>query len=577
MSTGIRSFFSNLRKKRIIEILAAFIAGGWLIIEFVDRILVAHYHFPDKTIDITFITLLCALFCTLIWRWFSGREKPRKFKLELVLIPLVVLITVLMDINLLLHLKGPEPEIIPAAKWKNSIAVLPFVDMSPQKDQEYFCDGMTEELINRLSNIRELRVPARTSAFMFKGKAEDIRDIGRKLDVRTVLEGSIRKIGSQLRVTAQLINISDGYHLWSETFDRELKDVFNIWDEVSLAVTDKLKLTLLDEEKAKVTKRYTENIEAHNLYLEGEYLSLTYGATEIEKAIQCFEQALQKDPRFILPYSGLADAYYHMPYFGNLPPKEAVPMAKAYLKKALDIDENQAETHASMGRIMAFYDWDWKGAEREFKRALELNPNSSIIHLHYGHFLTVVGRLKEAVQEAKRAMELDPLSVSANYNVGEELIYAGQIDKGIEVVKKAIIMNPNRYWSYHLLGWAYLKKSMMNESLAAFKKACDLFGESSLSIACLSIVYYKTGARVEADKLFDGLKETATHAYVPSTIFRNIYRVRGDLDQAYKWLEKGCEDRDLFLPYDLVDPNEDFRIPYDQRSAELLKKVGLLK
>ena len=471
----------------------------------------------------------------------------------------------------------PEAKAEAPSPWKNSIAVLPFVDMSPQKDQGYFCDGMTEELINRLSNIKELRVPARTSAFTFKGKTEDIRDIGRKLDVRTVLEGSIRKAGNQLRITAQLINISDGYHLWSETYDRELKDVFNIWDEISLAVTDKLKLTLLDEEKAKLTKRYTENIDAYSVYLEGKYLYLAYGAKEIERAIRCFEQALQKDPRFILPYSGLADAYYHMPYFGNLPPREAVPMAKAYLKKALDIDENVAETHASLGRIMAFYDWDWKGAERELKRALELNPNSSIVHLHYGHFLTVVGRHEEAVQEAERARELDPLSVSANYNVGEELIYAGQIDKGIEVVKKAIIMNPNRYWSYHILGWAYLKKSMMKESLAAYKKACDLSGEAPISTGGLSIVYYKTGARAEADKLFDSLKERAAHAYVPSEFFRSIYKVRGDLDQAYKWLEKACEDRDLYLPYNLVDPNDDLRIPYDQRSTELLKKVGLIK
>jgi len=201
MSSALKTFFGDLRKKRIIEILAAFIGGGWLIIEIVHFVLVGHYHFPEKTLDITIITLFSVLLCTLIWRWFSGREKPRKFKLELVLIPLVVLITVLLDINLLLHLKAPESETVPASKWKNSIAVLPFVDMSPQKDQEYFCDGMTEELINRLSNIKELKVPARTSAFMFKGKAEDIREIGRKLDVQTVLEGSIRKEDSQLRIT----------------------------------------------------------------------------------------------------------------------------------------------------------------------------------------------------------------------------------------------------------------------------------------------------------------------------------------------------------------------------------------
>ncbi len=275
MSTGVKSFFLDLRKKRIIEILAAFIAGGWLIHEFVDRILVAHCHFQIKQSTSRFITLLCALICTLLWRWFSGREKPRKFKLELVLIPLVVLITVLLDINLLLHLKGPEPETIPASKWKNSIAVLPFVDMSPQKDQEYFCDGMTEELINRLSNIKELKVPARTSAFFFKGKAQDIQEVGQKLKVNTVLEGSVRRAGNELRITAQLINIADGYHLWSETYDRELKDIFSIQDEISLQIINKLKIELLGEVKDRVVKRYTDNTEAYDSYMRGMWLSIT--------------------------------------------------------------------------------------------------------------------------------------------------------------------------------------------------------------------------------------------------------------------------------------------------------------
>ena len=247
------------------------------------------------------------LLCTLLWRWFSGREKPRKFKLELVLIPLVVLITVLLDINLLLHLKAPESETIPASKWKNSIAVLPFVDMSPQKDQEYFCDGMTEELINRLSNIKELKVPARTSAFFFKGKAQDIQEVGQKLKVNTVLEGSVRRAGNELRITAQLINIADGYHLWSETYDRELQDIFALQDEISLQIINKLKIELLGEVRARVVKRYTDNTEAYDSYMRGMWLC-NNKATEEEwrKAILHFERAIEIDPNFSLAYVGLA-------------------------------------------------------------------------------------------------------------------------------------------------------------------------------------------------------------------------------------------------------------------------------
>ena len=306
----LKSFLAKLRKRHIIETLAAFIGGGWLIIEFVHWILVDHYHFPEKTIDITFVTILCALLCTLIWRWFSGREKPKKFKLELVMIPLVLLITVLLDINLLLHLKGPESETFPTAKWKNSIAVLPFVDMSPQKDQEYFCDGMTEDLINRLSNIRELKVPARTSAFMFKGKTPDMHDVGEKLKVQTALEGSVQKSGSRLRITAQLINIADGYHLWSEKYDRELKDVFAIQDEISSAIVDALQLKLTSQEKKKIAEHQIDNVAAYECYLRANSEIWRFKEDSLDRVVQDLQNALDITGPNPLLYSAMADAYF---------------------------------------------------------------------------------------------------------------------------------------------------------------------------------------------------------------------------------------------------------------------------
>ena len=572
-----RALFAKLRKRRIIETLAAFIGGGWLIIEFVDRILVAHYHFPDKTIDVTFITLLCALICTLLWRWFSGRERPRKFKLEVVLIPLVLLITVILDANLLLHLKPAVSGTFLTSTWKNSIAVLPFVDMSPLKDQEYFCDGMTEELINRLTNIRELKVPARTSAFFFKGKAQDIQEVGQKLKVNTVLEGSVRRAGNELRITAQLINIADGYHLWSQTYDRELKDIFAIQDEIALTVADKLKLTLLDGEKTKATKRSTDNIEANILFLRGKYLHLTYTIEGMENAVKCFEQAIQIDPNYALAYSGLADVYYDYPALGILSPKEAIPKAKTYLKKALALDENLAETHAILGRIIAVYDWNWIEAEQEFKRALELNPNSSIIHYLHMIFLTVNGRHEEAIVEATRARELDPLSAAIHGGLGETLVLAGRFDGAIEDVKKTIMMDPNQYYPRWILGNAYLGKSMMKEAIAEFKKAFELSGGNPVIVLALTTTYYRIGARPEADKLFASLQERAKHEFIPSYYFFAVYKARGELDQAFKWLEKACEDSANFLAYALIWPDDIYHVPYDRRSADLLKKVGLIK
>ena len=406
--SSLKSFLTKLRKRHIIETLAALLPAAGLSMRLSTGFWWPTITCPEKLLDITIVTLLCALICTLLWRWFSGREKPRKFKLELVLIPLVLLITVLLDINLLLHLKVPESETFPASKWKNSIAVLPFVDMSPQKDQEYFCDGMTEELINRLSNIRELKVPARTSAFMFKGKAEDIREIGRKLDVQTVLEGSIRKIDNQLRVTAQLINITNGFHLWSETYNRELKDVFSIQDEIASTIADKLKVTLLSDEKARLVKRSTENLEAYNLvFSDAISFSKTMKKT-INKAIRYFEQAIAKDPSYALAYVWQAGCYGILCASGYLSPKESYPKAKEAMIKALELDEELGEAHAMLGYLKLVFDWDFAGAGHEFKRALKLSPGSGDVYISYPIYLTVTGRFDEGIAGFKRAAELDP-------------------------------------------------------------------------------------------------------------------------------------------------------------------------
>jgi len=474
LQSSLRTFFSNLRKKRIIEILATFIAGGWLIIEFVDRILVAHYHFPDKTIDITFVTLLGALICTLIWRWFSGREKPRKFKLELVLIPLVLLITVLLDINLLLHLKGPESEAFPAAKWKNSIAVLPFQNISPEEGQDYFCDGLTDELMTRLSNIKELKVIAKTSAYSFKGKEIDIREIGKKLNVATVLEGGVRKAGNKLRITAQLINVGDGFHLWSESYDKQLTDIFAIQDEIALMIADKLKLTLLGEEKSKLTKRPTENLEAYNLYLQGRFL-IDKGTPYLGQARDYFSQAITLDPNYGLAFAGLADVYVWLCIFGASP-NEFMPRASEAAHKALKIDNKLAEAHLSLASIKFFYDWDWAAAEAEYVQAIELNPNYARAYSEYSTCLMILKRFGEALEKAKKGEELDPLSPMRLFYLGDTLKHMRRYDKAIEVLNKGIEMDPNNdnpHWSLWLI---YIDSGMYKDALGEMEKLMEIGG-----------------------------------------------------------------------------------------------------
>jgi len=271
---------------------------------------------------------------------------------------------------------------------KPSIAVLPFRDMSPQKDQDYFCEGMAEELINALTKIEGLHVAARTSAFQFKGKDLNVRRIGEELGVKTVLEGSVRKAGNRLRITAQLINISDGYHIWSDKYDRDIEDIFAIQDEISLAIVDNLKLKLLKKEKAQLMKRYTEDQEAYSLYLKGRYFWNRRYEGGLLKGIEYFQKAIEKDPSFAPAYAGIADCYCLMGMYNWNPPKEAYPKAKAATLRALEIDDTLPEAHASLGWIKMFYDWDWAAAERAFQRAIELNPNYATAHNWYAMFLT---------------------------------------------------------------------------------------------------------------------------------------------------------------------------------------------
>jgi len=314
-------------------------------------------------------------------------------------------------------------------KTHPSIAVLPFTNLSVDKEQEYFCDGMAEEIISALTHVEGLHIVARTSAFAFKGEKLDVREIGKRLNVGTVLEGSVRKAGNRLRISAQLINVADGYHLWSEKYDRDMEDIFAIQDEISLAIVDKLKVKLLGEEKAALVKRYTDNLEAYSLYLKGRYHWSKRTPEGIKKAIQHFKQVIEKDPNYALAHAGLADCYSMLEQARVLPAKEAFPKAKAAVTKALEIDETLAEAHTSLAFVRWYYDWDWAGAEKEFLRAIELNPNYPTGHQWYAVYLAEMGRPAEAISEIKKAQELDPLLVIINIASAWILICARQYDQ----------------------------------------------------------------------------------------------------------------------------------------------------
>jgi eukaryotic-like serine/threonine-protein kinase len=458
-----------------------------------------------------------------------------------------------------------------------SITVLPFVNMSADPEQEYFCDGLAEEIINALTKIKSLKVVARTSAFAFKGIKSDIREIGRKLNVSSVLEGSVRKSGSRLRITAQLINVSDGYHLWSEKYDRNLEDVFAIQDEISEAIVDILKVKLLKGEREAVFKRYTENLEAYSLYLKGIYFLRMYTAEGFERAIGYFQASLQNDPTYSLAYAGLAEVYYAITFWGNVPPRDAYPKAKDWARKALEYDETVGDAHAALGLVYTFYEWNWREAERALQRALELNPNSSITHMSYSWFLTLTRRHEEAVAEAETAQSLDPLSPLINAHTGFALFWARRFDESIKQLEASLAITPNFFLSHYYLSLSLLAKSRFEEALRENQMAVELSGEAPFPTMRLISLYFEMGKEEQGEVLFTTLRDRSKQEYLPPMGFYIIHLLRDELDQAYACFKKAFEERDSFFLWFLDFPIERYDVPDEPRFKDLVEEVGVEK
>ena len=470
-----------------------------------------------------------------------------------------------------MEVSKPEPR--DETKWKNSIAVLPFVDLSPTKDQEYFCDGLAEEIINALNKIKYLRVVARTSAFSFKGKDTDIHEIGKKLNVKNVLEGSVRKSGSKLRITAQLDNIAENYNLWSEQYDRDLEDVFAIQDDISRAIVDNLKIKLVGTEIALVMKRYTENVEAYNSYLKGRHFWNMRTKESLNKAIEYFEQAIHVDPNYALAYSGLADAYNILGSYEMLPPKDAYPKAKEAAIKSLEIDESLAEAYTSLARIKHRFDWDWSGAERDFKKAISLNRSYAMAHSWYCILLRSLGRFDEALQRIKTAQELDPLSMHINTAVGSIFYFARKYDEAKEECTKALEIDANFTWAHAVLAAAFLQKLLPKEAIEEFQKAVALSRGSPWYSAELAHAYIVGGDRDKAMSILNDLLERSKQEHIPTAEIALIYAGLQERDEAFRWLEKAYDDRSDKLVNLKVEPRFD-SLRSDPRFAAIMKKMG---
>jgi TolB-like protein len=467
--------------------------------------------------------------------------------------------------------KEPALEVISERKWRNSIAVLPFVDLSAQRDQEYFCDGMVEELINSLSRIKDLRVVARTSAFSFKGKDADIREIGKRLNVKTVLEGSVRKAGNKLRITTQLVNVEEDFPIWSDRYDRELEDVFAIQDDIAKSIVNALKIEVLGEKEAPLVKAHTEKPEAYEAYLKGLFHYWKLSPEHVALALDYYQLALEKDPHYALAYTGISSVWVTRGIFGIVPPLEAFPKVKEAVLKALELDDTLSEVHYNLAIFRFYFEWDWGGAEIEFQRAIELNPNNANIHLIYSSFLDMMGRPDEAIAEIERALELDPLNYFAQGIYGLHLFNLRQHDDAIAYFRNTLKTEPNFPLAHEGLWVALHQNQMDEEALAEAKKYFDVLGDSEVAEA-LERGYVEAGYPGAMSLAAEKLSERSKQTYVQHTQIARLYDHAREGDQALEWLEKAYEEREPALVDLNVWPEGALRD--DQRFKDMLRRMN---
>lgn len=570
-------FLTMLRERKIIQATAGFVGGGVVLVEFAHHILVNHYHLPHQLVDITLISLITAWISIITWRWFLPDKKTariRKVRWELILVPVFLVVGISLDALQIRHMIRGKPEALQESSWENSIAVLPFENIGGGDEQEYFCDGLTEELINALSNIEELKVVARTSVFAYKGKMDDIRKIGRELNVENVLEGTVRKSGNQIRITAQLIDVADGFNLWSNRFDRELNNVFEIQDEIALAVVDHLRINFLEDVKPRMIKRKTENSEAYDLFLQARFAMNQKTEEGLREAIQLYEQALEIDPGFALAYVGISDAYWDLSIFSSVPASQVYAEAKASAMKAMKIDDSLAEAHAALADIK-IYERDWAGAGMEFERALDLNPGLAYVRNFYGYHLMCMGRFDRAIYELKRAIELDPQGMSNVRSLGRIFYCAGRYDEAKDILEEALDINPNIPFTHFILGLVYLKMEMYPEALTVLEKEKVLSAERSPIVDCvMGIVLQEMSELEKARSVFENLNSLTRESSISPYWLAALAFSLGEKERGYGLLERAYTDRDVWLREINVDPLF-AAVRKDPQFQGLIERLGL--
>jgi TolB-like protein/tRNA A-37 threonylcarbamoyl transferase component Bud32/Flp pilus assembly protein TadD len=496
-----------------------------------------------------------------------------RWRLPLLLLAACVLLATLVTVapRVWRQLRGGSS----ASAHIHSVAVLPFTNAGADPAIEYLTDGVTDGIISGLSRVPELRVMARSTVFNYKGRENNAQKVGQELKVDAVLTGRVAQRGDTLTIQTDLVSVADGSELWGQQYNRKVADLLNVQEDISKEIYDNLRPKLTGQATPQLTKRYTENPEAYQLYLQGLYYRNKWTEAGFTKAIDYFKQATERDSNYALAYAGLADAYNFLGDSGYVAPRQVHENAKLAATQALKIDDKLPEAHISLALVREAYDWDWPGAETEFKRALQLDPNSATAYQWYGNFLIRLGHLAEAKIELKKALELDPLSLPINASVGQQLYFARQYEPAIQQLKKTLDLDPNFVVAQRALEAAYAQSGMYREAIVERQRLLTLSGNPDLAVA-IGEEYRKSGYAGVLQGSLEGLKEVSKERYVPPYNVAQIYARLEDKPQTLSWLEQAFHERDTQLTYMKVDPAFD-QIRSDPRFQQLLQRMAMPK
>jgi TolB-like protein/Tfp pilus assembly protein PilF len=549
------NLFAELKRRNVYKVVVAYAIAAWLLIQIATQ-LFPFFEIPNWAVRLVVALLLFGLPVAIVFAWIfeltpEGLKRtegvpPKDFitqgtdrKLDFAIIG-----TLLAVIGALVfsRLHSSRTEHVSVAPQK-SIAVLPFKNLSRDAGNAYFAEGVQEEILGRLSKLAQLKVISRTSTQRYKSSSENLRQIAQQLGVANILEGSVQKEDEQVRVHVQLINANTDEHLWAESYDRDLTDVFAVESEIAKKISDVLHAKLTGSEQKMLDIRPTESTEAHQLYLKGRYFWNKRTGDDLQLAISYFNQAIEKDQKYALAYAGLADAYVLLPQYTAGAPKDCIPKAKAAAQKALELDETLAEAHACLAESYITYDLDVSKSVKEFKRAIQLNPNYATAHQWYGYIALVVqGRFDEAIAEIKRALELDPLSLIINADLGAAYVSARRPDDAIDQLRRTLQLDPGFYYAHWNLGTALELNGSVESAITEYQKGREL-NDDPYILGLLGHAYALSGRKDQALQILDQLAELSKERYVGAYSFAIVHLGLGDKEQALRWLEQSYRDR----------------------------------